>query len=84
MPDAKRKPGYSDQNRINLGNRAEVDFWCMTFKCTEGQLCAAVANVGTDTAKLQAYFNARRQLDAAAVARRLGVIAGHSDRRGRD
>ena len=78
MPDNKnetRRNSYP--NRINLGKRLEVDFWCTTFHGTEGQLCAAVANVGADATKVGAYFDARRQQGIAAVAsvRRAGGVS---------
>ena len=45
-----------EQRRIKLLNDEDVRNWCETFRCTPGQLQAAVRAVGPNALDVEAYL----------------------------
>jgi hypothetical protein len=56
MADDKSKSGSPDNKRIDINDRNEVRDWCKSFGCTEAQLKAAVAAVGTSAAAVRKHL----------------------------
>jgi hypothetical protein len=50
----------ADLSMVNLSDPFEIRRWCQRFVCTESQLRAAVANAGSDPAKVGQWLVARQ------------------------
>lgn len=53
MPDNKKITRPLDAKRIDVNDPSEVRGWCRSFGCTEAQLRAAVAAVGTSASAVR-------------------------------
>lgn len=57
MPDDKTITAPADRKRIDVNDTSEVNNWCESFGCTEAELKAAVAAVGTSAAAVKSYLD---------------------------
>jgi len=56
MPDNKNITHPLDAKRIDINDPAEVRNWCQALGCSEAQLRAAVAAVGTSGAAVRRHL----------------------------
>lgn len=56
MPDNLRIKGPADQNKINVHEPHEVQYWTKTLGVTPAQLRSAVNAVGVSVAKVKEYL----------------------------
>ena len=48
-----------DPGRVNAMDPVELEYWCKEFKCTEGDLTAAIAKVGEHVAEVRQALASR-------------------------
>ena len=49
-----------DRSKVNVGDAAELTYWCTKLACSETQLRAAVKMVGVTVSKVRAHLAQRR------------------------
>lgn len=59
MADDKTKAGGQDRTRINTSEDYEVRYWTEKFGVTAEQLKAAVQQVGTNAAAVEAHLKGK-------------------------
>ena len=60
MPDDSKKRGAADASRVNVYKWGEIRYWCGEFKCTEAELCLAVAAAGPMVTDVRRYLESKR------------------------
>ena len=60
MADDKHKRGPQNRSRVNVNENYEVRYWCDKFKCTEGELKAAVGKVGVTAKDVEAELKKQK------------------------
>jgi len=58
--DDKTKTRPQDASRVNIHEPYEVRYWCGKWGCSEAQLRAAVAAVGTSATAVERYLRGRQ------------------------
>ncbi|MBW5800823.1 DUF3606 domain-containing protein [Halomonas elongata] len=57
MSDDLTHPGAPDPDKVNIGQRHEVDYWTQRLGVTEAKLREAVNAVGIMVKDIRAYLN---------------------------
>ena len=45
-----------DPERVDVNDRAELQWWCKRLRCTEEELRFVVKHYGTDAREIEAFF----------------------------
>jgi hypothetical protein len=57
MSDDKTRRNPEDNKQVDINDPKEIANWCKSFRCSEGDLRAAVMAVGKSANALREYFD---------------------------